>query len=184
MAGLLDDIAGRATAILTGAWPEAPASPYLTAGTFSASPVMMPMQNPDFPGGTRKAYANRRFDFVWERLAFDPPGSENGCQGPWVRAATLVVRVQYEVVRPNKLAPTDNNLVLGALEAATRHALDDAAAIQWALLRPGAFSGLAIGVLLDQDATAESADSLRALGVTRVRFLLSQSAVTSPGLWA
>ena len=178
---LLASIATRASAILTGTYPVG--TPYLTASTFAETPVMMPLQNPEFPGGSRKAAANRRFDLTWERLGFDPPGSENGCNGPWVRSATLLVRVQYEIARPNKLAPPDADLALGALEAASRHAIDDAAAIQWAFLRPGAFADLALGVLLDQDAAVEKADSLRAVGSTRVRFLVAQSAASSPGLW-
>lgn len=180
---LLDILSARASAIVTGAYPVAPEDPYITAGTFSATPVMMPMENADFPGGTLKAAANRRFDFVWERLAFDPPGSENSAQGPWVRDARLLVRVQYEVVRPNRLAPPAVDLTLGALELATRRALNDAAVIQWAFLRPGAWSGVAIGALLDQDVTAEKVDALRVVATTRVRFLLSQLITSSPGLW-
>jgi hypothetical protein len=54
---------------------------------------------------------------------------------------------------------------------------------QWAFLRPAAWSGVAIGALLDQDVTAEKVDSLRVVATTRVRFLLSQSIASSPGLW-
>jgi len=180
---LLDAISARASAIVTGAYPASPSDPYITADTFSATAVMMPMENPDFPGGALKAAANRRFDFAWERLGFDPQSSENGTQGPWVRTAYLLVRVQYEVVRPNRLAPPDLDLALGALELATRRALNDASVIQWAFLRPAAWSGVAIGALLDQDVTAEKVDSLRVVATTRVRFLLSQSIASSPGLW-
>lgn len=175
---LLDDLATRAAAIVAGTYPSG--SPYLTAGTFTAGGVYLPAQNARFPTG---AVVERRFDLLWESLAFDPPGSESGTQGPWVRDARLLVRVQYKLTQAPALAPSTTELVLGALEGATRHALDDAAAIHWAFLRPGAWSGLAIGALLDQPATAEKADSMRVVGTTRVRFLVSQSAASSPGLW-
>lgn len=181
MAGLLDAVAARAAAIIAGAYPVG--TPYLTAGAFVAGAVFLPNENARFPAGASKAAANRRFDFVWGALGFDPPGSESSTSGPWVRTATLSVRVQYEIVQPRALAPSDRELVLGALELATRRALDDAAAIQWALLRPGAFADLAVGVLLEEPATAEKVDSVRAVGTTRARFLIAQSAVTSPGLW-
>lgn len=181
MAGILDPVSERVSAIMTGAYPVG--SPYIPAGTFTVGQVFLPAQNPRFPGGTAKAAANRRFDLVWGPLAFDPPGSENGTQGPWVRSATLAVRAQYEIAQPRALAPSDRELVLGALELATRRALDDAAVIQWALLRPGAFADLAIGVLLEEPATAEKVDSVRAVGTTRARFLIEQSATASPGLW-
>jgi hypothetical protein len=181
MAGLLDSLSTRVSAILTGTHPSG--TPYLTAGVFCAGQVSLPAQNARFPGGAAKAAANRRFDLAWSPLGFDPPGSENGAQGPWVRTATLTIRVQYEIQQPRALTPTDRELALGALEVATRRALDDAAVIQWALLRPGAFADLAIGVLLEEPATAEKVDSVRAVGTTRARFLVSQSAVTSPGLW-
>lgn len=177
----LDALSARVSAILTGAYPVG--APYLTADALVAGAVFMPNENPEFPGGTRRASMSRKFDLVWGALGFDPPGSENSTSGPWVRTASLTIRVQYEVARPPKLAPSDRELVLGALELATRRALNDAAAIQWALLRPGAFAGLAIGPLLEEPASAEKVDSLRALGTTRVRFLISQSIETSPGLW-
>lgn len=180
MAGLLDPISARASAIIAGTHPLG--APYLPPNIFVPGQVYLPAQNARLPKGA-KVQSNRLFDFVWGPLAFDPPGSENGSSGPWVRTATLSIRVQYASVQPPTLALTDRELVLGALEVATRRALDDAAVIQWALLRPGAFAGVAIGVLLDQDATAEKADALRVVGTTRVRFLLEQSAEASPGLW-
>lgn len=183
MAGLLDDIDARVSAIVAGAYPASPGSPYIPASTFTAGEVFLPAENARFPNtGAAKVTANRLFDLTWPTLSFDPPGSENGLSGPWVRSATLVVRVQYALARPPKLAPSTAELALGAMRVASRRALSDAALIQWALLRPGAFAGLAIGVLLDQDATVEKADAQRAVGLTRVRFLVAQSAVTSPGV--
>lgn len=182
MAGLLDSISARVSAILTGAYPASPSSPYIAASTFTAGAVFLPAQNARFPAAA-KVQTNRLFDLAWSPLTFDPQGSENGTDGPWVRSATLTIRVQYALALPPSLAPTSAELTLGALELATRRALDDAAVIQWALLRPGAFQGLAIGCLLDAPATAEKADQLRAVGTTKVRFLVSQPATTTPGLW-
>lgn len=175
---LLDALAARIAAIVAGTYPAAPSDPYIPAGTFAAGGVFLPAQNPRFPS---TAIVERRFDLVWERLGFDPQGSENSTQGPWNREADLLIRVQYKIVQAPALAPTSTELVLGALEAASRKALNDAALIQWALLRPTAFTGIATGALLG-DATPEKSDSQRMVGIARVRFLLPQSIVTAPGV--
>lgn len=177
MAGFLDDLSARIGAILAGSFPVG--APWIPAETFTVGGTFLPAQNPRFPA---TAIVERRFDIVWQSLSFDPLGSENSTQGPWVRSARALVRVQYKIRQAPALAPSRSELVLGALETATRRALDDAALIQWALLRPGAFTDLAVGALLDQDATAEKVDTMRVVGTTRVRFLVSQSAVTSPGI--
>lgn len=173
----LDALSTRIAAIVAGTYPVG--SPYIPAGTFTAGGVFLPAQNPRFPAG---AVVERRFDLIWQRLGFDPEGSENGVQGPWNRVADLVIRVQYKITQAPSLAPSTTELVLGAQELASRKALDDAALIQWALLRPGAFAGLATGVLLGES-TPEKTDSQRLVGTTRVRFLKTQSIETSPGLW-
>lgn len=175
--GLLDAFAERTVAILTSAYPVG--APYIPAGTFTVGEVFLPAQNPKFPTG---AVVDRRFDFVWKSMGFDINGSEVGVQGPWVRDPRLEIRVQYKIAQPPGLAPPKTELVLGALEAATRKALNDVALIQWAMTRPGAYADLAIGVLFEEDATADKADALRAIGTTRVTVLKSQSVVSSPGV--
>lgn len=177
---LVDDIATRLRAIIGGTYPSP--TPYITLGTFDTTETFLPKANARFPSGTRSAIKDRRCDIAWESLVFDPEGSENSTQGPWVRSATARISVQYELQHPDPATPTDVPLSIGALERATRWALDDAALIQWACLRPGAFDGLAIGVLLVDPVTAAREGQHRAIGTTRVRFLLSQSATTSPGI--
>jgi hypothetical protein len=177
---LLDGLAERLRAIIAGEHP--PVSPWIPAGTLDLSPVHLPTQNARFPASTRSAVKDRRCTVAWERLTFDPVGSENTSQGPWVRGATATITVQYEVVHPAAPTPTTIALSVGALERATRWALDDAALLQWAVMRPGAFDGFAIGVAVVGEATAARIDQHRVAGVTRVRFLLSQPATTSPGV--
>lgn len=180
---LLDALSTRITAILDGS--HAATSAVITPSLFTAGRVFLPAQNPEFPSGTASAAAERRWDLAWKRLAYDntPPHAENAAQGPWVRLAYFDLRVQYALVRPNALAPRDRQLVLGALELATRKALDDLALIEFAFYRPGAWTGVALDFERDADATAAPADELRVVGTLSGFLRFSQSASTSPGAW-
>jgi hypothetical protein len=154
-----------------------------SAGIFTPGVVYLPHQNPEYPGGTSRAAANRRWDLVWTQLDFDPSGTENASQGPWVRRAAFSLRVQYELARPEALAPRDRQLTLGALAAASQRALDDATLVEWAFLRPAAWSGVAIGYQRAEPITVAQVDTVRAVATLSGSILFSQSAVTAPTPW-
>lgn len=184
MTTLLDPITARLSAILGGTYPASPATPYVPPSTFTPGVVFLPHQNPEYPSGTAKAAANRRWDLVWTQLDFDPSGTENASQGPWVRRASFSLRVQYELARPEALAPRDRQLVLGALAAASQRALDDATLVEWAFLRPAAWSGVAIAYQRAEPVTVAQVDTVRAVATLSGSILFQQSAVTAPTPWA
>lgn len=179
---LIDTLATRLSAILTGAYPVV--SPYITASTFVAGEIYLPHQNPEWPGGAARAAVNRRFDLIFGALGFTPEPSPNAAQGPWTRTVPFTVRVQYEITRPTPLAPRDRALVLGALSTASKRAADDQAVLEWALVRPGALSGVtgAAGLTL-RGSEIVQADDVRLVLSVRAEVLLQQSATTTPGLW-
>lgn len=183
MTTLLDPITARLTAILGGAYPASPATPYVPASTFTPGVVYLPHQNPEYPSGTSRAAANRRWDLAWTSLDFDPSGTENASQGPWTRRAAFTLQVQYEIARPEALAPRDRQLALGALSVASQRALDDATLLEWAFLRPAAWSGVAIGYLRTEPITVTQADTVRAVARIAGTILFQQSAVTAPTPW-
>lgn len=181
MATLLDPVRTRLAAILTGSYPAN--SPYIPASTFTESRIALPQANPAFPAGAQSAAINRAFDLAWPTSDFDPPGAEDGAQGPWVRAVTFVLRVQYAATLPKALQPLPTELSLGALELATRHAQDDAARIVWALQRPGAWTGAAIGLLSLEPVRVAKEDRVRVVATITGRIGVSMSAATAPALW-
>lgn len=182
MATLTDPVRTRLVAILEGTYPVG--SPYIPAGTFTEGRVALPLSNPGFPGGAQSAAANRTFDLQWPTTDFDPPGVENGSDGPWVRAVTFVLRVQYAVTLPKALTPLPTELSLGAMEVASRRAQDDAARIVWALQQPGAWTGAAIGLLRLDPVTVTKADRVRAVALIRGVIGVSMSAAAAPDLWS
>ena len=184
MATLLDPIKARLSAILAGTYPTAPADPYLPAATFLERKVFVPVHNPLFPGGVQRAQLSRKFDLAWESMDAAPSGTPNGRQGPWLREVRFTLTVQYESTRPPALAPNVTEFTLGALESATRHALDDAMAIEWALLQPEAWTGVAVGYRRLSPVTASKADSLRAVSKLAAVVIFQQSAAARPDLWS
>ncbi len=182
MATLLDPVRTRLAAILAGTYPTG--SPYIPAGTFTESQIALPQANPSFPGGSQSAALNRAFDLTWPTSDFDPAGVENGAQGPFVRAVVFELRVQYALQLPRALTPLPTELALGAMEVASRRAQDDAARIVWALLRPGAWTGAAIGILRLDPVTVTKADRIRAVAMIRGVVGVSMSTATAPDLWS
>lgn len=183
MTTLLDPITARLSAILGGTYPASPATPYVPPSTFTPGVVFLPHQNPEWPSGAAKAAANRRWDLAWTSLDFDPSGTENASQGPWTRRATFDLRVQYEIARPDALAPRDRQLALGALSVASQRALDDATMVEWAFLRPAAWSGVAIGYQRTEPITVTQVDTVRAVARIAGVILFQQSAATAPTPW-
>lgn len=181
MSTLLDPVRTRLAAILAGTYPVS--SPYITPGTFTESRIALPQANPAFPAGTSSAAISRAFDLSWPTSDFDPPGVEDGAQGPFVRVVTFVLRVQYAATLPKALQPLPTELSLGALERATRHAQDDAARIVWALQQPGAWSGAAIGLVGLEPVRVAKEDRVRVVATITGRIAISMSAATAPALW-
>jgi len=179
---LLDPITARVTAILGGAYP-ASGTPYIPVSTFVPGVIYLPHQNPEWPGGASRAAINRRWDLVWTSLDFDPSGTENTAQGPWTRRATFDLRLQYEIARPEALAPRDRALALGALSVASQRAIDDLTLVEWALLRPAAWSGVAIGYQRAEPARVTQVDPVRAVASLGGAILFQQSAATAPTPW-
>lgn len=182
MATLLDPVRTRLAAILTGDYPVG--SPYIPAGTFTESRIALPQPNPAFPAGAQSAAINRAFDLQWPTSDFDPAGVENGAQGPFVRAVLFELRAQYAVQLPRAHTPQPTELSLGAMEVASRRAQDDAARIAWALLRPGAWTGAAIGLMRLDPVTVTKADRVRAVALIRGVIGVEMSAATAPDLWS
>lgn len=178
---LLDPVRTRLAAILSGTYPVG--SPYITAGTLTESRIALPQANPAFPAGAQSAAINRAFDLTWPTSDFDPPGVEDGAQGPHVRAVTFVLRVQYSATLPRALQPLPTELSLGALELATRHAQDDAARIVWALQQPGAWTSAAIGLLSLEPVRVAKEDRVRVVATITGRIGIAMSAATAPELW-
>ncbi len=182
MAALLEAARTRLVAILAGAYPVG--SPYIPAGTFTESRIALPQSNPAFPAGAQSAAINRAFDLVWSESQFDPAGPENGSDGPHVWLQSFELRVQYAVQLPKALQPLPTELVLGAMELASRRAQEDAARIIWALQRPGAWDGAAIGLMRLAPVRVVKEDRLRAVAPIRGAIGISMSAATAPDLWS
>ena len=182
MATLLDPVRTRLAAIIAGTYPVC--SPYIPPGTFTESRIALPQANPSFPAGAQSAAVNRAFDLQWPTSDFDPAGVENGSQGPFTRAQVFELRVQYAVQLPKALTPLPTELSLGAMEVASRRAQDDAARIAWALQRPGAWAGVAIGLMRLDPVTVTKADRVRAVALIRGAIGVSMSAATAPDLWS
>ncbi len=185
MPTLLDSITARLTAILGGAYPASPATPYVPAGTFTPGVVFLPHQNPEWPSGTAKAAANRRWDLVWRAATWDARGYEGSAGGPWVRRLAFNLRVQYEIVRPAALAPRDRALVLGALAVASSRAMSDLLEVQRIFMIDDAWAGAAMAYVPSPDAlTVDQRDSVTLVGTLRGAFLVEQSAMTAATLWS
>lgn len=178
MATLTQPLRTRFDAILAGTYPSG--TPYIPAGTFTARQIALPQGNPAFPAGAQSAAINRAFDRQWPEGRFEGNPIENGSQGPWIRSVRFILRVQYAVQLPKAHAPLPTELSLGALDVATARAQDDAAVIEWALLRPGAWDGVAIGLTELAATTVAQADRLRALATISGRFSVEMSAATRP----
>jgi hypothetical protein len=184
MTTLLDPIIARVSAILGGAYPALPESPYVPLGTFTPGQVFLPNQNPEFPSGPSKAARDRLWDLVWTGLDFDPPGTVNGGLGPWVRRGAFELRIQYALTRPGPLAPRDRELALGALAIASQRAMDDLTAIEWAFMQPVAWTGAAICYTRSDPATVTQADAVRVVATLPGSILFEQSAAIAPTPWS
>ena len=178
MATLTEPLRTRFDAILAGTYPSG--TPYIPAGTFTARQIALPQANPSFPAGAQSAAINRAFDRQWTEGRFEGNPVENGSQGPWIRSVRFVLRVQYALRLPQALTPLPTELVLGALDVASARAQDDAAVIEWALLRPGAWDGVAVGLTELAATTVTQADRLRAIATVSGRFSVEMSAATRP----
>lgn len=185
---ILDALHTRLVALLGGTYPASATAPnrQIPPSTFAEGTLSLPRQNPQFPAGS---VIDRRFDVSWDALAYDAPdpGVENQLQGPHTSTVNATLRVQYQITLPRPLVPRDGRgLDLGALEVATRKALGDAAVIRWCLLYGPSWAGLAPEVvrcsLAGPITTERAGDELRVVSVFPLRWLLSASAATSPGL--
>lgn len=184
MPTLLDPITARLSAILGGTYPASPATPYVPPSTFTPGVVFLPHQNPEWPGGTARAAANRRWDLVWRAATWDARGYEGSAGGPWVRRLAFALRVQYEIVRPAALAPRDRALVLGALAVASSRAMSDLLEVQRIFMIDDAWAGAAMAYVPSPDAIAvDQRDSVTLVGTLRGAFLVEQSAMTAGTLW-
>lgn len=181
---LLDAVQARLLALLAGTYTTG--GRYCPPSTFVAGEVFLPRQNPRFPSGTASAALNRRFDLHWRSLAYEGPNpnAENELLSPVVRAADVDLLVQYAITLPPALAPTDTELALGAMTAASLRALDDAALIEWAVAWTPNWSGVAIECIRRGPSTTAKRDSLCLTLTIPLRILLSQDTSTTPGAWS
>lgn len=180
---LTTNLRTRLAALLAGTYTTG--GRYVSGVTFTESPVYLPLENPEWPD----VVVDRTWDLHWSPsdlpLAFDVDGDggqENTFQGPHVTRVGALLRVQYELTRPEQLAPRITELLLGALETATRKATDDAAVLRWMLHHTPNWTGgdVAIGCMVGRITTAK-ADTLRVVSTIPLTWLVSVSAVTSPG---
>ncbi len=156
---------------------------YVQGATFVTSPVYLPQENPRWPD----VVVDRTYDTHWSPeelpLAFDVTtdnGQENTYQGPHVTRVGALLRVQYQLTLPEDVAPTDTELVMGALDLATEKATNDGAALRWIFMHTPNWAGVAIACHVG-DITTREADGLRVVSRIPLLWLVSTSAVTSPG---
>lgn len=179
---VVDDVAARLRAILSGSYPVA--TPYLASSIFVEQQVTVPQANPAFPAGSQSAALDRRFELLWPDAGWNPGPEENGSQGPWIRGLAFALRMQYAVRLPRALAPTSSELALGAMELASRRAQSDAIAIEWALLRPGAWDGVAVGVTALKRSAVAKDGRTRAVLTISGEIAVSVSVASAPALWS
>lgn len=178
---LTDDLLTRLQGLLAGTYTTG--GRYVTGATFVQSNVYLPQENPEWPD----VVVDRTWDLHWSPgdlpLRFDVATDneqENTYQGPHVTQVGALLRVQYELTRPENAAPRDTELVMGALSTATKKATDDAAVLRWMLHHTPNWSGVAIGCSVGRVTTAK-ADTVRVVSQIPLTWLVSVSAVTSPG---
>ena len=178
---LTDDILTRLQSLLAGTYTTG--GRYVTGATFTAGQVYLPQENPEWPD----VVVDRAYDLHWSPadlpLAFDvdtPEGQENTFQGPHITRVGALLYVHYELTRPEAVAPRETELVLGALNAATRKATDDGAALRWMLHHTPNWLNVAVGCGVGRITTAK-ADTVRVVSTIPLTWLVSVSAVTSPG---
>ena len=178
---LTDDILTRLQGLLAGTYTTG--GRYVTGATFTASPVYLPQENPEWPD----VVVDRTWDLHWSPpdlpLAFDvdtAEGQENTFQGPHITRVGALLHVQYELTRPEAVAPRETELVLGAISAATKKATDDGAALRWLLHHTPNWLNVAVACHVGRVTTAK-ADTVRVVSTIPLTWLVSVSAVTSPG---
>jgi hypothetical protein len=178
---LTTDLRARLVGLLAGTYTAGGRS--VTGATFTESPVVLPQQNPQWPDSV----VDRTWDFHWSPEAIpltfdtaDPQGQENPYQGPHTTRVGGVLRVQYELARPAPHYPRVAEVALGAIEAATRKATDDAARLRWLLTWPPNWNDIAITCMVGPVTTTQ-ADTMRVVSVIPLTWLVSTSAVTAPG---
>ena len=180
----VQDIEDRIVAILSGAYPALPGTPYIPLGVFTQGDVFLSDQNPRHPGGPVRASINRKYDVVWRGARWDSNGIEGSAGGPWVRRLSFTLQIQYEVKFPNTLAPAAKRLVLGGLTLASRRALDDLLEVQRVFMLDPAWSGVAMAYVPDQNAlTVEPFTSVSIVGRLKGDILVEQLAMTAETLW-
>lgn len=185
MTTLLADITTRIAATLAGTHPASGTFPnrQITPGTFTPGQVFLPAENARFP---QKAAVtrSREYDVIWTALEYAEPDrfGANAYQGPHVRLAQFTIRMVYPIRQPPALAPTDSELVLGALSIATRKALEDAAVIEWCWSYQPTWSGVALRWKRTGPATAPKVNDLQVHMLLPGELLFAQSAITMPGL--
>ena len=179
--GLAADLLTRLQGLLAGTYTAG--GRYVSGVTFTAGQVYLPQENPEWPD----VVVDRQWDLHWspEGLPLrwdtaDPQGQANPHQGPHVTQVGALLRVHYEITRPEAVAPRETELVMGALAAATRKATDDAAALRFLLIWPPNWTDIAITCMVGPITTAK-ADTLRVVSTIPLTWLVSTSAVTAPG---
>lgn len=186
MAGPSAAIKARIEAILAGAYPASPATPYIPAGLFAPIAVTIPSQNARWPGGAARAAVSRRWDLVWRGARWDGTVGEGASNGPWVRRLGFDLRVQYEIEQPGSLTSSDKSLTLGALSVASQRALDDLLEVQRVFMLIGAWDGCAIAYVPQDNSIAVdpmSSDSVTAYGHLLGEILVLQDAQNPETLW-
>lgn len=179
--GLFDVVHTRLTSLIAGTYPETPGpgARVLPADTFALGKYFLPAQNPEWP----KVAITRRYDLVYAPATFDgySPLAVNTRDSAWYRELAVEVRVQYALERPQPLAPRDRELVMGAMTAASLKAANDAALLEWVLLWPANWQGVALGCRWGARPTVAKLDTMR-LGLSLPLLLtLRQDATVTPG---
>lgn len=181
---LFDAVHARLVALIAGTYPvtPGPGDRAVPAGTFTAGKVWLPAQNPEWP----KVAVTRQYDLVFHDVEYDgdDPTAENQHQSPHIRRVLVDVRVQYNLERPQALAPRDREIVLGALTTATLRAQNDGALLEWVLAYPESWQGVAIGCTRAGRIAAAKVDTLRVALTVPLLILAEQDITTSPGVWS
>lgn len=180
---LLDAVHSRLTSLIAGTYPvtPGPSDRAINAGTFTPGKVWLPAQNPEWP----KVAMTRQYDLVYSPPRFDraSPTAVNTRDASWFRELPVEVRVQYAIERPAPLAPRDRELVLGALTSATLRAANDAALLEWVLLWPSNWQGVASGARWGAAPSTTKTDPLRLVLSLPLLLILRQDARVTPGAW-
>lgn len=178
---LTTNLRTRLAALLAGTYTTG--GRYVTGVTFTESPVFLPQENPKWPD----VVVDRTWDLHWS-----PPGQPlrwytasrqvNVYESPHITELGAVLRVQYEIAHPEQLAQRSSELVLGEIEAASRKATDDAAALRYILHYTPNWNGdgTAIDCWVGEIAT-QKADELRLVTTIPLTWLVSMSGVEPPG---